>query len=131
MANLNDGRLNNARKGIPMPSAHAAVDDERIVDMRPEPARRTLKRAGTELPRRNETHANDDNVSMRTLRRHPARPNTRNMDNESDYDIQPVREPITPVQDYDDAPETQGNDGMQSYIEQHADYETPAPPIQG
>lgn len=143
MANLNDGRLNNARKGIPMPSAHATVDDERIVDMRPEPARITLKRAGTGLMRGNETHANDDNASMRTLRRHPARPNTRNMDMESDYDIQPVREPITPVQDYDDgigpweqepqqhddAPETQGNDGMQSYTEQHADYETPAPPI--
>lgn len=129
MANLNDGRLSNARKGIPMPSAHATVDDERIVDMRPEPTRITLKRAGTRLPRRNETHANDDNASMRTLRRHPARPNTRNMDNESDYDIQPVREPITPVQDYDGAPEMQGNDGMQSYMEQHADYETPAPPI--
>lgn len=148
MANLNDGRLNNARKGIPMPSAHATVDDERIVDMRPEPARITLKRAGTGLPRGNETHANDDNASMRTLRRHPARPNTRNMNMESDYDIQPVREPITPVQDYDDGyddsmdqweqepqqhdgvPETQGNDGMKSYIEQHVDYETPAPPIQ-
>ena len=118
-----------------MPSAHATVDDERIVDMRPEPARITLKRAGTKLM------PNDDNASMRTLRRYSARPNTRNMDkNESDYDIQPVREPITPVQDYDDgigswerepqqydvAPETQGNDGMQSYTEQHADYETPA-----
>lgn len=143
MANLNDGRLRNARKGIPMPSAHATVDDERIVDMRPEPARITLKRAGTGLPRRNETHANDDNVSMRARRISSERPNTRNMDNESDYDIQPVREPITPVQDYDDgmgsweqepqqydgAPETQGNDGIQSYAEQHADYETPAPPI--
>lgn len=148
MANLNDGRLSNARKGIPMPSAHATVDDERIVGMRPEPARITLKRAGTGLPRRNETHANDDNASMRTLRRHPARPLPRNMDNESDYDIQPVREPITPVQDYDDGyddsmdsweqepqqyddtPETQDNDGMQSYMEQHADYEnTCVPPI--